>query len=136
VRLERPGNLVQRNKITFTKLQAAIIRAISTAYTNCPTNDNTAPFWWLLFHLDMLILAPSTTNNDNKNPSTTPLKNASMPSTPETSNTSLKLQCHAHDSPNHPHLPSKATIVQPKRQQTQTNTEQQLPGPARPPLWH
>jgi len=31
-----------------------------TANTNRSSIDNTAPFWWLLLHLDMLIFAPST----------------------------------------------------------------------------
>ena len=49
-----------RNKSSFSNLQAAIIRAIVTANTNCDTIDASAPFWWLLLHLDMLIFAPST----------------------------------------------------------------------------
>ena len=49
-----------RNKAAFSNLQASIIRAINEAYTTCPNIDHTAPLWWLLFHLDMLIFAPST----------------------------------------------------------------------------
>jgi hypothetical protein len=37
-----------------------IIHAIVVSTTNCSTIDDTAPFWWLLLHLDMLIFAPST----------------------------------------------------------------------------
>jgi hypothetical protein len=50
------------NKSAFCnlQLQASIIRAIVVSNTNCPTIDDTAPFWWLLLHLDMLIFAPST----------------------------------------------------------------------------
>ena len=49
-----------RNKAAFSNLQASIIRAIIEAYTTCDSVDCTAPLWWLLFHLDMLIFAPST----------------------------------------------------------------------------
>ena len=49
-----------RNKSSFSNLQAAVIRAIVTANTNCASIDDSAPFWWLLLHLDMLIFAPST----------------------------------------------------------------------------
>ena len=53
--------LRSRNKSAFCNLQASIIRAIVVSNTSCPTIDDTAPFWWLLLHLDMLsIFAPST----------------------------------------------------------------------------
>ncbi len=43
---------------TFFHLQAYTIQAITNAYA---LSINSTPFWWLLFHLDMLVLAPSTT---------------------------------------------------------------------------
>jgi hypothetical protein len=50
-----------RNKAKFIKLQAAIIRGLTTAYSSPHNNaDMTSPFWWLLIHLKMLILAPTT----------------------------------------------------------------------------
>jgi len=49
-----------RNLSAFSNLHAAIIRAIVISTTSCPSIDDTAPFWWLLFHLDMLIFAPAT----------------------------------------------------------------------------
>ena len=52
--------LRSRNKSSFINLQTAVIRAIVTANTNCSSIGDTAPFWWLLLHLDMLIFAPST----------------------------------------------------------------------------
>ena len=52
--------LRSRNKPAFCNLQALIIRAIVVSNTNHPTIDDTAPFWWLLLHLDMHIFAPST----------------------------------------------------------------------------
>ena len=52
--------LRSRNKSAFCNLQASIIRAIAVSTTNCSTINDTAPFWWLILHLDMLIFAPST----------------------------------------------------------------------------
>ena len=52
--------LRSRNKSAFCNLQASIIHAIAVSTTNCSTINGTAPFWWLLLHLDMLIFAPST----------------------------------------------------------------------------
>jgi hypothetical protein len=37
-----------------------VINVIIISFTNCSFINNTAPFWWLLLHLDMLIFAPST----------------------------------------------------------------------------
>ena len=48
------------NKSAFCNLQALIILAIIISTTSCLSIDDTAPFWWLLLHLDMLIFAPST----------------------------------------------------------------------------
>jgi len=50
-------HLKKRNKANFLRLQAHTIQAISAAYTH---SIDSTPFWWLLFHLDMLVLAPST----------------------------------------------------------------------------
>jgi len=56
----------KRNKFNFQLLQAAILRSLSTIYaTNTDSNDNTSPLWWLLLHLEMLILAPTTTAQNN-----------------------------------------------------------------------
>ena len=45
-----------RNKASFITLQSAIVRAIASSYNSPPTTNTTsAPFWWLLLHLDMLI---------------------------------------------------------------------------------
>ena len=41
------------------------LRAIVIATTSCPSLDDSAPFWWLLFHLDMLIFAPATKQQCN-----------------------------------------------------------------------
>ena len=50
-----------RNKASFITLQSAIVRAIASSYNSPPTTNTTsAPFWWLLLHLDMLIFAPTT----------------------------------------------------------------------------
>ena len=54
-----------RNLSAFSNLQASIIRAIVEANTTCDSIDCSAPFWWLLFHLDMLIFAPSTKEQRN-----------------------------------------------------------------------
>ena len=57
-----------RNKASFVNLQTSIIRAIVASYTSTTCNTTSAPFWWLLLHLDMLIFAPSTSqqrNNDS-----------------------------------------------------------------------
>ncbi len=54
-----------RNLSAFSNLQASIIRAIVEANTTCNSIDSSAPFWWLLFHLDMLIFAPSTKEQRN-----------------------------------------------------------------------
>ena len=35
------------------------------ANTSCPSLDDSAPFWWLLFHLDMLIFAPASKKQRN-----------------------------------------------------------------------
>jgi hypothetical protein len=49
----------KRNKSNFQLLQAAILRSLSTIYDTKTDNiDTTSPFWWLLLHLEMLILAP------------------------------------------------------------------------------
>ena len=47
-------------QISLLQPSASIIRAIVISNTNCPTIDDTVPFWWLLLHLDMLMFAPST----------------------------------------------------------------------------
>ena len=57
-------HLRKKNKSRFLRLQAQTIHAISTAYTH---SIDSTPFWWLLFHLDMLILAPSTTAERSNN---------------------------------------------------------------------
>jgi hypothetical protein len=49
-----------RNKASFFNLQSSIIHAIATSYSTADSNAISAPFWWLLLHLDMLIFAPST----------------------------------------------------------------------------
>jgi hypothetical protein len=54
-----------RNKASFITLQSAIIRAIVSSYAETNSPDISAPFWWLLLHLDMLIFAPSTTTQRN-----------------------------------------------------------------------
>jgi hypothetical protein len=57
-----------RNKASFVNLQTSIMRAIVASYTSTTCNTTSAPFWWLLLHLDMLIFAPSTSqqrNNDS-----------------------------------------------------------------------
>jgi hypothetical protein len=43
--------------LNFLCLQAHTIQAITNAYT---LSIDSTPFWWILFHLDMLVLAPST----------------------------------------------------------------------------
>ena len=50
-------HLKNRNRSNFLRLQAHTIQAITDTYT---LSIDSTPFWWLLFHLDMLILAPST----------------------------------------------------------------------------
>ena len=42
-----------------------MLRAIVVANTSCSSLDDSAPFWWLLFHLDMLIFAPATKKQRN-----------------------------------------------------------------------
>jgi hypothetical protein len=57
-----------RNKASFVNLQTSIIKAIAASYNTTRCNTTSAPFWWLLLHLDMLIFAPSTSqqrNNDS-----------------------------------------------------------------------
>jgi hypothetical protein len=54
-----------RNLSAFSNLQASIIQAIIEANTTCNSIDCSAPFWWLLFHLNMLIFAPSTKEQCN-----------------------------------------------------------------------
>ena len=49
-------HLKHRNHLNFLRLQAHTIQAITNIYT---LSINSTPFWWLLFHLDMLVLAPS-----------------------------------------------------------------------------
>ena len=49
-----------RNKASFVTLQSAIIRAIASSYSQPAGHTTSAPFWWLLLHLDMLIFAPTT----------------------------------------------------------------------------
>jgi hypothetical protein len=53
-------HLKHRNRSNFLRLQAHAIQAITDTYT---LFIDSTPFWWLLFHLDMLILAPSTAND-------------------------------------------------------------------------
>jgi hypothetical protein len=54
-----------RNRSNFLRLQAHTIQAITNTYAL--SINSTPPFWWLLFHLDMLVLAPSTaTERSNK----------------------------------------------------------------------
>jgi hypothetical protein len=50
-------HLTHRNKSNFLKLQNLTISALTCAYEN---SLNMAPFWWILFHLEMFIPAPST----------------------------------------------------------------------------
>ena len=57
-------HLKKRNKANFLRLQAHTIFAISDAYAY--SLDST-PFWWLLLHLDMLVLAPSTATQRSNN---------------------------------------------------------------------
>jgi hypothetical protein len=45
------------NRSNFLCLQDHTVQAITTA---CALSINSTPFWWLLFHLNMLILTPST----------------------------------------------------------------------------
>jgi hypothetical protein len=49
----------------FSNLQASIIQAIVEANTTCDSIECSAPFWWLLFHLNMLNFAPSTKEQRN-----------------------------------------------------------------------
>jgi hypothetical protein len=51
-------HLKHHNHSNFLRLQDHTVQAITTAYA---LSIDSTPFWWLLFHLDMLILAPSTT---------------------------------------------------------------------------
>jgi hypothetical protein len=53
------------NLSAFSNLQASIIQAIVKANTTCDSIDCSAPFWWLLFHVDMFIFAPSTKEQRN-----------------------------------------------------------------------
>ena len=57
-------HLKKRNKANFLRLQAHTIYAISDAYAH---SIDSTPFWWLLFHLDMLVLAPSTKTQRSNN---------------------------------------------------------------------
>jgi hypothetical protein len=57
--------LTGRNKSSFRNLQAAIIRAITASYCATTSIHNSAPFWWLLLHLDILFFAPSTQHQQN-----------------------------------------------------------------------
>jgi hypothetical protein len=57
--------LRSHSKSTFCNLQAAIIQATLTSSTTSTNIDDTAPFWWLLLHLDMLIFAPLTRKQQN-----------------------------------------------------------------------
>ncbi len=54
-----------QNLSEFSNLQASIIRVIVEATTTCNSIDCSAPFWWLLFHLNMLIFAPSAKEKHN-----------------------------------------------------------------------
>jgi hypothetical protein len=54
-----------QNLSAFSNFQASIIQAIVKANTTCDSIDYSAPFWWLLFHLNMLIFAPSTKEQRN-----------------------------------------------------------------------
>jgi hypothetical protein len=45
------------NRSNFLSLQDHTVQAISTAYA---LSIDSTPFWWLLFHPNMLVLAPST----------------------------------------------------------------------------
>ena len=53
------------NLSAFSNLQASIIQAIVKANTTCKSIDCSAPFRWLLFHLNMLIFASSTKEQRN-----------------------------------------------------------------------
>ena len=65
--------LRSHNKSAFCNLQATIFPAIVVSTTNCNTTDNTAPFWWLLLHPNMLIfLRPPLANNKTTPPSKNP----------------------------------------------------------------
>ena len=55
-----------RNKASFVNLQTSIIRSIVASYTTTESESTSAPFWWLLLHLDMLIFAPSTSHQRNE----------------------------------------------------------------------
>jgi hypothetical protein len=60
--------LKSRYKASFFNLKTSIISAITASYSASPSNATLAPFWWLLLHLDMLIFAPSTTQQCNNVP--------------------------------------------------------------------
>jgi hypothetical protein len=50
-------HLKHRNHSNFLCLQDHTVQAITTGYA---LSIDSTPFWWLLFHLNMLVLAPST----------------------------------------------------------------------------
>jgi hypothetical protein len=52
--------LKRHNKSSFLNLQASILQSITMAYTSSSSPASSAPFWWLLPHLNILIFAPST----------------------------------------------------------------------------
>jgi hypothetical protein len=52
--------ILSQNLSAFSNLQAAVLRAIVVSTMACASIDNSAPFWWLLFHLDMFIFALAT----------------------------------------------------------------------------
>jgi hypothetical protein len=51
-------HLKNRNRSNFLRLQAHTIQAITDTYT---LSINSTPFWWLLFHFDMLIFRHADT---------------------------------------------------------------------------
>ena len=58
-------HLKHRNSLNFLHLQAHTIQAIATMYA---LSIDSTPFWWLLFHLDMLVFAPSTVTQCSRKP--------------------------------------------------------------------
>jgi hypothetical protein len=51
-----------RNKASFLNLQASLL--LTMIYTSSSSPASSAPFWWLLLHLDMLILPLQQYNNE------------------------------------------------------------------------